>query len=95
MIDLSYESWDIIFKDNDVNTVFNNFLNTYLRNFYYTFPLITEYKPSNKEWITKGTKTCLYLISTNINNLKLRECYKSYFKILSDVTKVAKKLYYN
>jgi hypothetical protein len=27
---LSYESWDDIFMDKDVNTIFNNFLNTYL-----------------------------------------------------------------
>ena len=35
---LSYESWDDIFMDNDVNTIFNNFLNTYFRIFQSSFP---------------------------------------------------------
>jgi hypothetical protein len=30
-INLSYELWDDIFTDSDVDTIFNNFLNTYLR----------------------------------------------------------------
>ena len=38
-IKLSYESWEDIFTEDDVNTIFNNFLNTYLRIFYYSFPL--------------------------------------------------------
>ena len=28
-----------VFNSNDVDTIFNNFLNTYLRIFYHTFPL--------------------------------------------------------
>ena len=36
---LSYESWEDIFIDNDVNAIFNNFLNTYLRIFQSSFPL--------------------------------------------------------
>jgi hypothetical protein len=36
---LIYKSWEDIFIDNDVNTIFNNFLNTYLRIFYSSFPL--------------------------------------------------------
>jgi hypothetical protein len=35
---LSYEFWDTIFGENDVNKVFNNFHNTFLRIFYSTFP---------------------------------------------------------
>jgi hypothetical protein len=30
-INVSYELWDDIFIDSDVDTIFNNFLNTYLR----------------------------------------------------------------
>jgi hypothetical protein len=30
-INLSYELWDDIFTDNDVDIIYNNFLNTYLR----------------------------------------------------------------
>jgi len=35
---LSYEIWDTIFGDNDVNRIFNNFHNTFLRIFYSRFP---------------------------------------------------------
>ena len=37
---LSYEAWEDVFSsnDSDTNTVFNNFLNTFLRKFYATFP---------------------------------------------------------
>ena len=31
---LSYEVWEDIFADNDVNTIFNGFFNMYLRIFY-------------------------------------------------------------
>jgi hypothetical protein len=37
MIKLSYETWDNIFVDKDVDTIFNSFLNTYLRIFYSSF----------------------------------------------------------
>ena len=36
---LSYELWDNVFSENDVNTSFNNFLNTYLKLFNSCFPL--------------------------------------------------------
>jgi hypothetical protein len=38
MIKLSYETWDNIFVDKDVHTIFNSFLNTYLRIFYSSIP---------------------------------------------------------
>jgi hypothetical protein len=38
-INLSYESWTNIFTDDDVNAMFNNFLNTHLRIFYSAFLL--------------------------------------------------------
>jgi len=36
---LSCESWDSIFNSEDVNVMFNSFLNIYLRIFYSSFPL--------------------------------------------------------
>jgi len=36
---LSCESWNTIFNSEDVNDMFNSFLNTYLRIFYSSFPL--------------------------------------------------------
>ena len=39
-LNLSFESWDDIFEDNDVNVLFKPFLNTYLRLFYASLSLI-------------------------------------------------------
>jgi hypothetical protein len=36
---LSYKSRDSIFSSDDVNAMFNSFLNSYLRIFYSSFPL--------------------------------------------------------
>jgi hypothetical protein len=40
MLWLSYESWDEIFGGKDANLIFNSFLNTYLRIFNASFPII-------------------------------------------------------
>jgi len=96
MINLTCKSWDNIFTDDDIGTIFNNFFHTYLRSFYSRFPFITsQYKPSNKVNDIKTScphKRELNLISRNTKNPKLREHYKSYCKILSNVIKAAKKL---
>jgi hypothetical protein len=34
VIQLSYETWNDVFTDQDIDTIFNSFLNTYLRIFY-------------------------------------------------------------
>jgi hypothetical protein len=41
-ISLSYEAWENVFSndDNDTNTIFNSFLNTFLRMFHTSFPKI-------------------------------------------------------
>ena len=39
LLNLSYESWSNVFIGEDVDTIFNNFLNTYLSLFYHAFPL--------------------------------------------------------
>jgi hypothetical protein len=36
---LSYESWEDVFSHNDMDVSFNNFLNTYLRTLYSSFPI--------------------------------------------------------
>ena len=38
-IKLSLETWDNVFENNDMNSMYNFFLNTYLRVFYSSFPL--------------------------------------------------------
>jgi hypothetical protein len=96
LTNLSYESWDNIFVDNDVDTLLNTFINTYSRTFYCSFPLKKlQSKHSNKDWITTGVKiSCLhkrefYLNNRNITIPKLRSHYKSYCRILSNVTKAS------
>ena len=37
---LSYENWDEVFLEEEVNLIFNNFMNTYLRIFNASFPII-------------------------------------------------------
>ena len=56
---LSWESWDSIFNSEDVNGMFNSFLNIYLRIFYYSFPLkrVTYCNNNYNNWITLGIKT--------------------------------------
>jgi len=80
----------------------NSFLNTYLRIFYHSFPLKKVYhSQQNKAWVTTGIeissqhKRDLYLLCRSTDNSKLKNYYKTYCKILSDVINTAKKLYYN
>jgi len=101
-LNLSYESWDEIFTEDNAESVFNSFLNTYLRIFNHSFLLKklchSHYK---KAWITTGIKISiqhkrdLYLLCGSTKDPKLKNYYKTYCRILSDVIKTAKKLYYN
>jgi len=82
---LSYENWDDVFLEKDVNVLFNNFLNTYLRIFYASFPNIKTKNAFNpKPWLTTGIKiSCakkreLYLTYRKSNNPIHMEYYKSY-----------------
>ena len=101
---LSCESWNAIFKSEDVNDMYNSFLNTYLRIFYSSFPLkkVTDRnKNDNNNWITTGIKTScrhkrkLYLACRNSNNQESKRSYQVYCKILSNVIKEAKRIHYN
>jgi hypothetical protein len=103
-LQLSYESWESIFDENDVNKSFNLFLNTFLRIYYHNFPLVqTKCRPESKLWITSGIiKSCkrkreIYkeLRNNNNNNTMLRTYYKNYSKILTAVIKKAKRMEYD
>jgi preprotein translocase subunit SecA len=61
-IQLSYESWESVFDEKDVNKSFNLFLNTFLRIYYSSFPLTrVKYMWKNNLWITPGIiKPCKY-----------------------------------
>jgi hypothetical protein len=79
--------------------MFNNFLNTYLRFFYASFPIRIKKSNSNQsKWITRGIRTSckrkrqLILYCRYSNDVNMKRYLRQYSKIL---TKVAKKLYYN
>jgi hypothetical protein len=59
---LCNESWDGVFSYNDVNLMFNSFLNTYLKIFYSSFPLIrSKSRNYNNNWITLGIKNLMQM----------------------------------
>ena len=102
---LSYESWDSIFSCDgtiDTDTLFNLFHNNYLRIFYTNFPShkIID-RSNNNSWLTRGIriscnrKRCLYLLTKDSDDIILKNYYKQYSKILTSVTKEAKKYMYN
>jgi hypothetical protein len=56
---LSNESWDMVFNSEDINDMFNSFLNAYIRIFNSSLPLqtaIIRKNSTNNKWITKGIK---------------------------------------
>ena len=84
--------------------MFNSFLDTYLRIFYSSFPLKKTSNTNNndnKNWITSGIKILcrhkreLYLTCRISNNPELKRHYQIYRKILSNVIKEAKRIYYD
>jgi hypothetical protein len=100
----SYENWENVFNStsaNDVNVMFNNFLNMYLRIFYCSFP-VHKYLVRNKSkgWLTKGIliscrhKKSLYLLCKKSNSIVLRNFYKN-CRILTSTIQLAKKFYFN
>jgi hypothetical protein len=99
---LSNESWECTFNTENVDLMFNSFLNTYLRIFYSSFPPIRiNSRKNNKIWITQGIrKSCkhkraLFLLTKNSNNPSLNWHYKMYCNILTKVINEEKKMYYN
>jgi hypothetical protein len=96
---LIHESWDDVFNiRDDVNLMFNNFLNTYIRVFNHSYPY-KMYFPNQKtqSWITTRIKvSCahkreLYRLSRQTQNPELIRYYKKYCKVLTEVIKMAKK----
>jgi len=99
---LSYENWENVFMEEDVNIIYNNFVTTYIRIFYASFPLVKIKNSQNlKPWLTKGIKiSCLnkrwlYLNYRNSNNPTLKKHCKRYCQTLSEVITAAKRLHYH
>jgi hypothetical protein len=86
---LSYKNWEEVFLEKNVNIIFNNFLNTFLRIFYSSFPVNkSQYSYNQKPWLTGGiriscaNKRKLYLTYRNSNDPYFKEYYKKYCQIL-------------
>jgi hypothetical protein len=84
------ETSDITFSSEDVNVMFNAFLDTYLKIFYSSFPIQRiQTATKRNDWITSGITTLckhkreLYIACKN--NPELRNYYKKYCKTLSTV----------
>ena len=100
---LSYESWDSIFGNNgnmDVDSLLNLFLKNYLRIFYTSFPIRKRIEnTNNNSWIITGIKiSCSRkkpLCITDSDDINLKNYYKQYSKILTNVIKEAKRSMYN
>ena len=101
---LSNESWDMVFNSEDINNMFNSFLNNYLRIFNSSFPLQTVVVRKNStknKWITKGIQTScnnkrkLYKACRQNTDEEIKQHYRLYSKILANVIREAKTLYYN
>jgi exonuclease III len=81
---LSEESWDGVFNSEDINGMFNSFLNDYLRIYNSSFPPQTvkvRKEATNNKWITKGIKiSCikkrnLYLACRHNTNEDAKQHY--------------------
>ena len=90
LLNLSYVSWDEIFTEENVDIMFNSFLNTYLRIFYHSFPFKkSHHTHANKARITTGIKISsqhkrnLYLLYRDTKDPKLKNYYKQYCRILT------------
>ena len=100
ILNLSYENWENVFNsqyDSDINIIFNNFLNTYLRIFHGCFP-VQRIIVGNmyKGWLTKGIlissehKKSLYLLCRSSKNPVLKNHYRKYCKILTNTIQMGR-----
>ena len=96
-LQLSYELWDDVFGNNNVNEIFNNFLNTYLRCYYSTFTKkVIKTQHNYNHWITTGIKTSckrkreILSLCRLSNDPKFKIYYKRYCKTLSKIILAAK-----
>jgi len=86
-----------VFDGNDVNEIFNSFLNTFIKIYYSSIPLFwVRNKVNQNSWITPGIITSckpkreLNKELKNNNNATLASYYRDYGRILSRVIREAK-----
>jgi hypothetical protein len=102
LIQISYETWDSVFADQDIDSIFNSFLNTYFRIFNSSFPKkLVMNNMKHNPWMTRGIKTScqrkreLYLSMRTSSDPNLKSYFKTYSKILSNVIRTAKNFHYH
>jgi len=87
---LSCENWENVFME-DVNIIYNNFINTYVRIFNTNFPLVKIKNSQNsKPWLTKGIKiSCVNKRRLYMNYRKsknaTRDIVRHYLKLLMQI----------
>jgi hypothetical protein len=98
---LMSETWESVYRDQDINNRFHSFLYTALNIFEASFPIKYESMGKIKnDWVTQGikisckSKRCL-IHSRNSNDPNTRAFYIKYCKILNNVIKEAKKQHYS
>jgi hypothetical protein len=101
LTDLSYETWDEIYLYDNINQIFNSFLNTFLRLFESSFPMqYVNRKLVYNSWMMNGIrisckrKQCLYSLLKLSNCPATKEYYSRYCIILRKVIRKAKQMYY-
>jgi hypothetical protein len=101
---LSYETWEDVFLENNVNMSFNNFFKTYLKIFSACFPPIKIHKSTKaKLWLTTGIRiSCMnkhklpvYVTYRNSKDPNDIQFYKKYCMILFSVIMAAQKMHFH
>jgi ribosomal protein L33 len=97
LYNLTNETWEGIYELNDVNEIFNLFIQTYLLIYDSSFPIKNvTMKHKNNGWITTGIqiscrcKKSLYIVTRNNNNHLFKLYYKCYCSILKKAIRGAK-----
>jgi hypothetical protein len=99
---LSYESWEAVFSNDNINIIFNSFSDTYLRILQFCFPIKKKPFLSNfKPWLTHDIKiSCankkkLYEIFKYSKDPRFNSYYKKYCKILTSTIEASKRKHHD
>jgi hypothetical protein len=99
---LENETWECIYVHDDINGIFNTFLNIFWNIFEASFPVkCTNFNIIKNGWITIGIKiSCrckrtLCILSRSCSHLRLKTYYTGYCSILRKVIRETKKQCYS
>ena len=99
---LSYENWEPVFSGQNINTMFNVFLDTFIKIFHTRFPEILRTNSKNyKPWLMQGIKKSCLNKKNSYQNLKYNKdsssklYFSTYCKILKSTIEISKKKYFD